>query len=99
MWSKNIVSGKTWGSALNYCEKLIYAGYDNWRLPTINELKTLVDHSIYDPASEFPGISSDYFFSSTSYESDYTNAWIIWLEDGRVHGALKTEEYSAICVR
>lgn len=26
-----------------YCETLLYAGYTNWRLPTIEELTTIVD--------------------------------------------------------
>ena len=34
--------GLTQPDALRYCEELILGGYDDWRLPTIDELRTLV---------------------------------------------------------
>lgn len=33
----------TYDKALNFCKDLTYAGYDDWRLPTIDELRTLVE--------------------------------------------------------
>jgi hypothetical protein len=35
----------TWGDALAYCEGLVHAGKDDWRLPSIKELATLVDET------------------------------------------------------
>ncbi|MFK2822126.1 DUF1566 domain-containing protein [Arcobacter sp. YIC-80] len=29
--------------AIEYCEKLVFAGYSNWRIPTIDEFKTIVN--------------------------------------------------------
>jgi len=34
---------KTHQDAQDYCENLVFAGYKNWRLPTINEFKLIVD--------------------------------------------------------
>ncbi|MBP5406216.1 DUF1566 domain-containing protein [bacterium] len=31
-----------WSSSLSYCEELTEGGYTDWRLPSINELKTLI---------------------------------------------------------
>ena len=39
-----------WQSAVNYCENLNYAGYDDWRLPTLFELSTIVNYGTYKPA-------------------------------------------------
>ena len=36
--------------AINYCENLTLAGYDNWHLPNINEYYTIADRNHYDPA-------------------------------------------------
>jgi hypothetical protein len=39
-----------WNSAKSYCSNLTYGGKSDWRLPNIDELKSLVDYNKYDPA-------------------------------------------------
>ncbi|MBN1421343.1 MAG: DUF1566 domain-containing protein [Planctomycetes bacterium] len=39
-----------WCDALRYCEGLTFAGYDDWRLPNIRELLSIVDYGRWDPA-------------------------------------------------
>jgi hypothetical protein len=36
---------RTWGEALDYCESFSYAGKDDWRLPSIKELATIIDET------------------------------------------------------
>jgi hypothetical protein len=46
MWIDNFSNVKNrlnHSDATDYCESLSYAGYDNWRLPTIEEFELIVD--------------------------------------------------------
>ena len=41
-WSPEVERVAGWAAAKAYCENLDYAGHDDWRLPDIDELKSLV---------------------------------------------------------
>ena len=63
MWQKTY---KTGSSGTSYCENLTYAGYSDWRLPNINELASLLNYDKSEPPySDFPGMPSHTFWSST----------------------------------
>jgi len=72
MWVKED-SGKpmNWRSALAYAENLKHAGYDDWRLPNVKELQSIVDYSrapdARSPAARGPAI--DPIFEMTKDES------------------------------
>jgi hypothetical protein len=40
MWQKGEPSEKTWQAAMDYCSNLSLAGHSDWRLPSLEELKT-----------------------------------------------------------
>lgn len=42
IWSKKATDTMKWANAQTYCEKLTEGGFDDWRLPTISELRTLI---------------------------------------------------------
>ena len=73
----NLPNGsKTWQAALDYVAGMNAGtnpnlGYTDWRLPNINELESLVNAELYDPAlpqgHPFTNVQSFWYWSSTSY--------------------------------
>lgn len=57
----------SWKEALQYCENLEFAGYDDWRLPNVRELESLVHYGRRDPCMDplFEVESSHYWTSTT----------------------------------
>jgi hypothetical protein len=70
MWQQEGLELNTWESALAYCENLNLAGYDDWRLPNINELQSIVDYSRASPALDIA-----YFHIDLSGHGEYINPW------------------------
>ena len=71
-WQDDAIGEKMlWKSAIDHCENLTLNGSE-WRLPNINELKSIVDRSRIEPAIfeafENTNVSNtqDYYWSSTS---------------------------------
>lgn len=57
-----------WGAALNYCESLDLAGFDDWRLPSIKELASLVLSAGSSVHIAAPESGSRLWTSTTSVE-------------------------------
>jgi len=74
MWMK-MDSRKTmnWKEALEYAENLNYAGYDDWRLPNVKELQSIVDYNRAPDATSVSarGPAIDPIFDVTEVESWY----------------------------
>ncbi len=49
-----------WDNAMSYCEDLNFAGFSDWRLPTIEELWIAYQHK-----REFRNMQKDWYWSST----------------------------------
>jgi hypothetical protein len=64
-----------------YCADLILSGYEDWRMPSIRELITIVDHTTNNPAVDifyFPNTYSDtYSSSSNAAPFDGSNRWAV----------------------
>ena len=86
----------TWREAIDYCSGLSLAGHSDWRLPNLNELQSIVDYSRHSPAIDgtyFPGTSSSYHWSSSSYASNPGDAWGVYFDGGYLDGNGYVNDY------
>jgi len=82
---------RDWGEALDYCEGLTLASHDDWRLPNIKELQSLVDYSRNDPALDTTIFQqkdrTGWFWSSTTLGDSIGQAtYICFGKCTSVHG-------------
>ncbi len=80
MWQDGSAASSTdknYADAIAHCENLNFAGYTDWYLPSVNELKSIVKAENYPRsiAKEFQNVYADYYWSSTGYSSEL--AWIV----------------------
>ncbi|MEL6548169.1 MAG: DUF1566 domain-containing protein, partial [Myxococcota bacterium] len=91
-----------WSAALAYCEGLSWGGFDDWSLPNVVELASLIDHGRVDPPMEetaFPATPSLQFWTSTTYQIGAQFAWSISFFDGDQGNSGKDNEFPVRCVR
>ena len=90
-WSKTLGEA-SWNDA----QSLIPKG---WRLPTIDELFSVVDHTRGRPATRLPNTQSSYYWSATTYQINPTYAWLVYFLDGDVLADSKTSTNYVRAVR
>lgn len=85
---------------IGYCESLNLDG-GGWKLPNINQLKSIVDFNSYTPAisGEFTQTFNDYYWSSTTNASDTYMAWAVHFYNGSQYPDNKTYNHYIRCVR
>lgn len=98
-WTKEYEVDVSWQEALAHCEGLDYGGLQDWRLPTVNELRGLVDIDMYDPASSFPETASWTYWSSSTQVGNTARAWSVHFYYGYMDPYPKITTRRAMCVR
>ena len=96
------VSYTTWTSALTAANASTLAGHDDWRLPNIMELQSLVETGCYNPSintTMFPVTASTYYWSSTTYAPNASNAWGVYFNVGSLLAYSKSNGYAVRLVR
>lgn len=95
-----------WEKHLSYCENLELAGYDDWRLPNIRELETILDDTQYEPTPtinaifDAPALSISAELSSSTTCTAYPDyVYIVNLRNSSVNFKHKDNERAVRCVR
>jgi hypothetical protein len=90
---------------IDLCESMTFAGYDDWRVPTIEELKDLQEKYLNETQyNELIKKRTEYFvnrtlWSSTESQTDPNKAWKLYFSSGPAKTYPKSRSYYVICVR
>jgi hypothetical protein len=82
MWSTENFGPVDWRTAAELCGSLHLANHQDWRLPTIEELRTLINYKKHMLAS--------FYWSSTTYADNNSAAWGMNFTCGYDYGQLKS---------
>jgi Protein of unknown function (DUF1566)/IPTL-CTERM motif len=75
----------TWAAALVAAKDSTFAGRSDWRVPSKQELESIVDETCFFPAinsAVFPNIVNSFLWTSTTYHGDPANAWNVMFIGG-----------------
>jgi len=118
MWIKNgwrldFISAATWAGAKDKCENFRHGGYGNWRLPTIEEWRSLIDKNNENPALVDPnpfvnivGHMPYWTLSEFTYGRDHTcsnkcplETYTVMLYSGTINHQKKSDRAFILPVR
>lgn len=108
MWTQNDSGeGMNWEEALEFAENKEFAGYGDWRLPTVKELQSIVDYerapgathsAAIDPVFHCTEITNEagqpdfpYYWSSTTHANMMNGASAAYVSFGRAMGYFNGE--------
>ena len=94
-------SKATWENGCQLCETLELGGFDDWRMPRVDELRTLVDYQLVNPAAieMFYARPSYYWTDDTGPPGNPDQAWIVSFFSGTVMPLGIGESHYVRCVR
>jgi hypothetical protein len=93
---------RTWQEASSYCADMSLGGYTDWYLPTIEDLMTLVDYTVYNPSLSTEVLDGhiDYYWSSTPNVSSQDEVWVqSFMRGGTRCFNKETSTYYVRCMR
>ena len=105
VWQKNLdTTLRNWYDAQFYCINLNLGWRKGWRLPTVQELTTLLDTSRSNPMlpsdHPFTNVQLSEYWSATTDARNTDGAWVVNLAGGNVYLNGKTSDSNYVwCIR
>lgn len=121
MWTRNASTpevGRCKGGPRDWEEAFVYAncanidnyaGYSDWRVPNINELRSLANIGYNEQPADylsswlqsqgFVNVQLGSYWASTYYVGDFVSAWCVYLWNGYTNYNFKIMEYNVWLVR
>jgi len=95
---------RQWYDALNFVENGTWCGFSDWRLPNVNELKSLLNFDAVNQymwliAQGLGNVRPDVFWTSTTYAANPDYAFNVSLDTGGTFANLKSGTYAVWPVR
>ncbi|HIJ84790.1 MAG TPA: DUF1566 domain-containing protein [Magnetococcales bacterium] len=92
-WSSTLTKVADLNSGTATCTEYT-GGQNDWRLPSVNELKSLIDVGRTSPAlptgHPFSGVQTIAYWSGSTYAGYTSSAWFVYLVNGSVDALDKT---------
>jgi hypothetical protein len=103
-----------WDAALSGVDSFSYCGHNDWRLPNLNEISSLINYAESTPAVwlnvdpngdgsnvGFDNVTAENYWSSSTYAPDTVLAWYVGMYSGEVYRFDKgsNEFYKVLPVR
>lgn len=103
-WQDNqesMESSEDWDDAVSYCSNLVLDGMKEWRLPTFQELLSIVDFGRVHPAinKAFEYTNDDTYWSATEFALTSARAWIIDFRTGESFYSYTSTNHTVRCVK
>jgi len=100
-WQFESPGRMNWHEAQEYAASLALDGKEDWRLPTLKELESLLDRFKYRPVmrQDIPFYDTLTYWSATTFGPDKQNAWVVMFDGAYVLSYYKTNRYQIRCVR
>ena len=77
-------------------------GFTDWRVPDIEELRSIVDYSRTNPSIDinyFPNTRSDWYWSASPYANGSNDAWRLYFYNGYDDSSNRVDNYHVRLVR
>ncbi len=104
-WQWESPGEMTWYQAQEYAASLTLDNKNDWRIPALKELESLLDRTRARPEGrppmreEVPFRDELSYWSSTTFKNQTKNAWIVMFDGAYVLSYYKRNLYHVRCVR